>query len=63
MQCFNFTETGIKNNEDLLNTANKYLDLDKFLRKIVSNARKAKNPQGYVIRAIKSELKENGISL
>lgn len=63
MQCFEFTETGIKNNQDLLSRANKHLDLDKFLRKIVTNARKAKNPQGYVIRAIKSELKENGINL
>jgi len=63
MQCFGFTETGIKNNEELFNTAIKYFDLDKFLRKIVSNARKAKNPQGYVIRAIKSELKENGVQL
>ena len=63
MQVYDFTETGIKNNQELFYQANKYLDLDKFLRGLVSKARKAKNPQGYVIRAIKSELKEKGIQV
>lgn len=61
INAFGFTAIGIKNNQSLIYQANKYLDLDKFLRAIITNARKAKNPQGYAIRAMKSELKEKGI--
>lgn len=58
-----FTMVGIKNNTELLLQAvNHITDFENiFLRKVVGNSRKAKNPQGYIIKAIRSELKQQGI--
>ncbi len=56
-----FTLQGIKNNSALILEACKVLDLDNFLRGIAPRARTAKKPQGYIIRALKLELKEHGI--
>ena len=58
-----FTMTGIKNNSELLLQAiNHITDFEEVvLRKIVGRSREAKNPQGYIIKAIKSELKQQGI--
>lgn len=56
-----FTIQGIKNNTNLILEACKILDLDKFLREIAPRSRTAKSPQGYIIKALKLELKEHGI--
>lgn len=58
-----FTMTGIKNNSELLLQAiNHITDFEEVvLRNIVKRSREAKNPQGYIIKAIKSELKHQGI--
>lgn len=58
-----FTMTGIKNNSELLLQAiNHITDFEEVvLRNIVGRSREAKNPQGYIIKAIKSELKHQGI--
>ena len=58
-----FTMTGVKNNSELfLQAINHITDFEEVvLRKIVGRSREAKNPQGYIIKAIKSELKQQGI--
>lgn len=53
---FEFTTDGIKNNLDLLKQANEELDLISFLAAIKGKVRTSKNPQGYVIGAIKKQL-------
>ena len=60
-----FTKTGIENNKELILQGYQHIqDFEtKFLRKLATGARKAKNPQGYIIRAIRGELKENGIKV
>ena len=60
-----FTKTGLENNRELLLQAYQHIpDFETtFLRKLAPKSRNAKNPQGYIIRAIKGELKENGISI
>lgn len=60
-----FTKTGLDNNRELLLQAYQHIpDFETtFLRKLAPKSRNAKNPQGYIIRAIKGELKENGISI
>ncbi len=60
-----FTKTGIENNRELILQGYKHIPEFEtaFLRKIVSKSRTAKNPQGYIVRAIKGALKDNGINL
>lgn len=60
-----FTKKGLENNKDLiLHAINHITNFESdFLRKVVGNSRKAKNPQGYILKAIKGELKEHGIKL
>lgn len=53
-----FSMAEIKANLVLLDTARKRFDLEKFLIDIGSKANRANNPQGYVVNAIKSHLKE-----
>lgn len=58
-----FSAPGIENNKNLLLQGYQHIqDFETiFLRKLANGSRKANNPQGYVIKAIKSQLKENGI--
>lgn len=53
---FEFTKDGIKNNLDLFKQANEELDLIGFLAAIKGKIRTSKNPQGYIIGAIKKQL-------
>jgi len=53
---FEFTTDGIKNNIDLLKTAHKEIDLIQFLASLKGKVRDSKNPQGYVIGAIRKQL-------
>jgi len=54
---FEFDTKEIKQNIDLLKKANETLDFIIFLSQIKPRANRAKNPKGYVINAIKTELK------
>lgn len=57
IHALGFTKRGLTNNKELLLDACKKIpEFDSFLRGLVTNARKAKNPQGYILNAIKSEL-------
>ena len=60
-----FTVPGIENNKQVLLQGYQYIqDFETtFLRKLANGSRRAKNPQGYVIKAITSQLKENGIQI
>lgn len=53
-----FSNQELSNNFLLFDTAEKNLDLLTFLHKIGPRAVRVKNPKGYVIKAIKKELKE-----
>lgn len=53
-----FTIREIQNNAVLFQTAEKNLDLPTFLRKIAPRAVRSKKPHGYVVNAIKKELRE-----
>jgi len=53
---FEFTKDGIKNNIDLFKHAYEELDLISFLAAIKGKVRVSKNPQGYIIGAIKKQL-------
>jgi len=53
---FEFTKDGIKNNLDLFKQAHEELDLISFLAAIKGKVRTSKNPQGYIIGAIKKQL-------
>lgn len=53
---FEFTTDGIKNNLDLFKQANERIDLISFLASIKGKVRTSKNPQGYIIGAIKKQL-------
>jgi len=53
---FEFTKDGIKNNIDLFKHAHEELDLISFLAAIKGKVRASKNPQGYIIGAIKKQL-------
>ena len=55
-QNFEFTKDGIKNNLDLFKQAHEELDLIGFLAAIKGKIRTSKNPQGYIIGAIKKQL-------
>lgn len=56
---FGFTATGIKNNYIIFHTAKTVgMDIMEFLYGIAPKALRATNPPGYVIRAIKQNLKE-----
>jgi len=50
---FEFTKDGIKNNIDLFKQAHEQLDLISFLAGIKGKVRTSKNPQGYIIGALK----------
>jgi plasmid replication initiation protein len=51
-----FTNQGVKNNLALFKTFNKKADLYGFLTTIRRNSQEAKNPQGYIIAAMKTYL-------
>jgi len=53
---FEFTSDGIKNNIDLFKLANEKIDLVSFLATMKGKVRASKNPQGYIIGAIKKQL-------
>lgn len=54
---FEFTTDGIKNNIDLFKLAHEQIDIVGFLSAIKGKIRTSKNPQGYVIGALKLQLK------
>lgn len=54
---FEFTTDGIKNNIELFRKANDQLDLIQFLANIKGKVRDSNNPQGYVIGALRKQLK------
>jgi len=54
---FNFTTDGIKNNIDLLKVAHKNIDLIQFLASLKGKVRNSNNPQGYIIGAIRKQIK------
>lgn len=56
---FDFTKDGIKHNLDLFKEVHKQLDLISFLASIKGKVRTSKNPQGYIIGAMKKILKNN----
>ena len=53
-----FSMAEIKANLVLFNTARKHFDLEQFLIELTPKAGRATNPQGYVVNAIKTHLKE-----
>jgi len=53
---FEFTKDGIKNNMEIFKQANEELDLISFLAAIKGKVRTSKNPQGYIIGALKKQL-------
>lgn len=53
---FGFTTDGIKNNIDLFKSAHDKIDLIEFLASIKGKVRESKNPQGYVIGAIRKQI-------
>lgn len=53
---FNFTTDGIKNNIDLFKQSHEQLDLINFLASIKGKVRGSKNPQGYIIGALKKTI-------
>jgi plasmid replication initiation protein len=54
--AFEFTSMEIKQNIDLLKTAQEQIDLVQFMSRVKPRANRAKNPKGYLINAIKKEL-------
>jgi len=56
---FGFDSKGLQNNMDLFDIANRYDELLPFLDKVSPAAQRAKNPQGYVIAALRKHLKED----
>lgn len=53
-----FSPREIKNNSRLFEAADKALDLPSFLRQIAPRALRSKNPRGYVVNAVKKELRQ-----
>lgn len=51
-----FTHDGVRNNLKLFKDLNEHQDLYGFLKKVSRNAEKAKNPQGYIIAAMRTAL-------
>lgn len=61
---YGFSYQEYNNNRQLFDTAAKTLDLEKFLKKKLSNALRARTtPKAYIIAAIRRELKTQGISV
>lgn len=59
-----FTRKGLDNNKELILQGLAHIEeFDTFLRKLAPTSRKAKNRQGYILNAIKSELKSKGIQV
>ena len=57
VHSFGFTTPEIKQNISLFEKAIKEIDLISFMAKVKPRANRAKNPKGYLINAIKKELK------
>lgn len=55
---FGFSQREIKNNLVLFVTAAKHFDLEEFLINLTPTVSRARNPQGYVVNAVKNHLKE-----
>lgn len=58
LNSLGFSEQGVRNNLKLFKDFNSKADLYAFLKKINRNASEAKNPQGYIINAMKTYLKK-----
>jgi len=56
---FGFVNQGISNNGIVFETAKKHFDLVEFLEKIAPAALRSKNPQGYVVGAVRNRLIED----
>lgn len=56
---FNFVDAGIRNNIKIFEAAHKNMDLFDFLEKIAPVALRTKNPQGYVVGALRRRLVED----
>jgi len=56
---FEFTKDGIKNNLDIFKKAHQEIDIIDFLAALKGKIRESENPQGYIIGALKLQLKEN----
>jgi hypothetical protein len=56
-----FTEDEIKRNKPTLLAACELFDVVEFLSQVSGRARRAKNPKGYVINAIKKAIKEHNV--
>lgn len=59
---FGFDSKGIQNNMAVFEAAVKNIDILAFLTKLAPVALRAKNPQGYVVGALKKQLVQMGIS-
>lgn len=60
---FGFTSDGIRSNLYLFDIAKKNMDLMSFLRLLRSAGTRARNPQGYVIGALRKHLEETGVDI
>lgn len=58
-----FSERQIKNNIDLFVEAKKNIDLVYELSLFIGKTREKKNPQGYIINALKGKLKDKGVKV
>lgn len=59
-----FTKKGLDNNKETILQGYQHIDdFETWLRKLATPSRRAKNQQGYILNAIKSELKTIGIQV
>jgi hypothetical protein len=59
-----FTRKGLENNKETILQGYTHIDnFENFLRKLAGPSRNAKNRQGYILNAIRGELKEKGIKV
>ena len=59
---FEFDNKGIQNNMPVFDAASKNIDLLAFLDKIAPVALRARNPQGYVVGALRKHLVQMGMN-
>lgn len=63
LKKLDFSDRQIKNNIDLFVEAKKNLDLVYELSLFIGKTREKKNPQGYIVNALKGKLKDKGIKI
>lgn len=63
LKRLDFSDRQIKNNIELFVEAKKNLDLVYELSLFIGKTREKKNPQGYIINALKGKLKDKGIKI